>query len=249
MQRLENRTAVITGGARGIGAAIAEAYAVEGADVVIADVLAKQSASEVLRKIEAAGQRCVFVEMDVAKERDVRGMVQLALAEFDHIDILVNNAGIVSQSPLETLAVDEWDRVVATNLRGVFLCTRFILPYMLEQGEGWIINIASQLGQIGGAEMAHYCASKGGVIAFTKALAREVSRRNIHVNAIAPGPTLTDMVSEPRDDWMAAKLAQLPIGRIGYVDEIAPCAVFLASRESSFFVGQCLGPNGGDVML
>ena len=139
--------------------------------------------------------------------------------------------------------------LISVNLRSVFLCTRHVLPHMLERGSGKIINFGSQLGQIGGREMVHYSASKGGVIAFTKALAREVSARGVNVNAICPGPILTDMMKDETDEWREAKLAELPIGRFGEVHEVAPTAVFLASDDSSYYVGQSLGPNGGDVML
>jgi 3-oxoacyl-[acyl-carrier protein] reductase len=139
--------------------------------------------------------------------------------------------------------------VLGVNLRGVFLCTRFVLPGMLERRSGKIINVASQLGQIGGTEMVHYSASKGGVIAFTKALAREVSTQGVRVNAIAPGPILTDMMAQETEEWASAKQAELAIGRFGEVHEVAPTAVFLASDDSSYYVGQTLGPNGGDVMV
>lgn len=143
----------------------------------------------------------------------------------------------------------EFDRVLSVNLRGVFLCTRFVLPRMLDRGSGSVINVASQLGQIGGTEMVHYSASKAGVIGLTKALAREVSTNGIRVNAIAPGPILTDMMAEETEEWAAQKLSELPIGRFGEAHEVAPTAVFLASDESSYYVGQTLCPNGGDVML
>jgi 3-oxoacyl-[acyl-carrier protein] reductase len=165
------------------------------------------------------------------------------------VDVLVNDAGIFSQVLLHEMSSSEWDRIMNVNLRGVFLCTRYVLPHMLERGSGKIINIGSQLGQIGGREMVHYSASKGGVIAFTKALAREVSTKGVHVNAIAPGPILTDMMKEETDEWRDAKLAELPMGRFGQAHEVAPTAVFLASDDSSYYVGQTLGPNGGDVML
>jgi 3-oxoacyl-[acyl-carrier protein] reductase len=147
------------------------------------------------------------------------------------------------------LPVPEWDRVIGVNLRGCFLCTRMVLPGMLARGRGKVINVASQLGQIGGTEMVHYSASKAGVIGLTKALAREVSGKGVHVNAIAPGPILTEMMAQETEEWANAKLAELPIGRFGEVHEVAPTAVFLASDDSSYYVGQTLGPNGGDVML
>jgi 3-oxoacyl-[acyl-carrier protein] reductase len=249
VNKLLDRVAIVTGGARGIGGGIAAAFAAEGADVVIADVLGEDVAAPVLASIADAGRRSLLVHTDVSDEQQVRAMVDRAYEEFGTVDILVNDAGIFGQFFFHELTVAEWDRVLGVNLRGVFLCTRFVLPRMLERGQGNVINVASQLGQIGGVEMVHYSASKAGVIGFTKALAREVSTKGIRVNAIAPGPILTDMMAEETEEWAARKLAELPIGRFGEVDEIAPTAVFLASDDSSYYVGQTLCPNGGDVML
>jgi 3-oxoacyl-[acyl-carrier protein] reductase len=249
MEKLLDRVAIVTGGARGIGGAIAVAFAGEGADVVIADRLGEDVARPVLDAIARAGRRALFVETDISDAASVSAMVDRAYDEFGEIDVLVNNAGTFSQVFLHELSVQEWDRVMGVNLRGCFLCTRMVLPRMLERGRGKVINVASQLGQIGGTEMVHYSASKAGVIGFTKALAREVSTKGIHVNAIAPGPILTDMMAEETDEWAAQKLSELPIGRFGEVHEVAPTAVFLASDESSYYVGQTLCPNGGDVML
>ncbi|HEY1370506.1 MAG TPA: 3-oxoacyl-ACP reductase family protein [Gaiellaceae bacterium] len=249
MKRLLDRVAIVTGGARGIGGAIAAAFADEGADVVIADVRAEDVAAPVLEAIAAAGRRSLFVHADVSDEQQVRAMVDRAYDELGQVDVLVNNAGVVGQVFFDELSVEEWDRVVSVNLRGVFLCTRFVLPRMLERGSGNVINIASQLGQIGGIEMAHYSASKAGVIGFTKALAREVSTKGIRVNAIAPGPIMTDLLAEETEEWIERKRAELPLGRFGEVREVAPTAVFLASDDSSYYVGQTLCPNGGDVML
>ena len=249
MNRLVGRTAIVTGGAKGIGRGIAEAFASEGADVAIADIATNDEAAQVIEAIQQAGRKAFYVGTDVAQEQQVQSMVEAVHSAFGHIDILVNNAGIFTQALVEHLSVADWDRVLAVNLRGTFLCARFVLPYMLEQGWGRIINIASQLGYIGGQEVAHYSASKGGVIAFTKALAREVSTRNVLVNAIAPGPILTDLLASETEEWKAAKLAELPIGRFGEVREVAPTAVFLASDDATYYVGQTLGPNGGDVMM
>lgn len=249
MSKLAGRTAIVTGGANGIGRGIAEAFAREGADVVVADIATSDQAQPVIEAIRQAQQKALYVHTDVADEKQVQAMVDAALAAFGHIDILVNNAGIFTQSLVENLPVADWDRVLNVNLRGTFLCTHYVLPHLLKQGWGRIINIASQLGYIGGVEVAHYCASKGGVIAFTKALAREVATRNVLVNGIAPGPILTDLLASETEEWKAAKLAELPIGRFGEVREVAPTAVFLASDDASYYVGQILGPNGGDVML
>jgi 3-oxoacyl-[acyl-carrier protein] reductase len=247
--KLKGKVAVVTGGARGIGGEIATAFAAEGADVVIADVLGADVAAPVLASVAEAGRRALLLQTDVSDEQQVRAMVAAALAEFGQIDILVNDAGVVGQVAFTELEVSEWDRVMSVNLRGVFLCTRFVLPGMLERGRGKIINVASQLGQIGGIEMVHYSASKAGVIGLTKALAREVSGRGVQVNAIAPGPILTEMMAQETEEWAARKLAELPMGRFGQVHEVAPTAVFLASDDSSYYVGQTLCPNGGDVML
>ena len=247
--KLDGKVAVVTGGARGIGGEIATAFAAEGADVVIADVLGADAAAPVLSSVAESGRRSLLLQTDVSDERQVRAMVDAALAEFGQIDILVNDAGIVSQVAFADLEVSEWDRVLSVNLRGVFLCTRFVLPGMLERRSGKIINVASQLGQIGGIEMVHYSASKAGVIGLTKALAREVSGQGVQVNAIAPGPILTEMMAQETEEWAARKLAELPMGRFGQAHEVAPTAVFLASDDSSYYVGQTLCPNGGDVML
>jgi 3-oxoacyl-[acyl-carrier protein] reductase len=176
-------------------------------------------------------------------------MAQHVLDRFGHADILVNNAGIFTQSLLADMPVADWDRVIGVNLRGTFLCTRVFLRPMLDRGWGRVINIASQLGQIGGAEVAHYSASKAGVIGLTKALAREVSGSGVLVNAIAPGPIQTPLLDSETEQWRSAKLAELPMGRFGTVAEVTPTAVLLASEDGSYYAGQTLGPNGGDVML
>jgi NAD(P)-dependent dehydrogenase (short-subunit alcohol dehydrogenase family) len=249
VSRLAGRVAVVTGAASGIGEAIALAFAREGADIVVADKVDETRAHKVLTGVAEYGRRSLFVRTDVADEASVTAMAETALAHFGKVDILVNNAGIFTEALLENMSVEEWDRVVNTNLRGTFLCTRALLGQMLERGDGRIINIASQLGQIGGAAVAHYSASKAGVIGLTKALAREVSSRGVLVNAIAPGPIETPLLESESDEWRNAKLAELPIGRFGTVDEVTPTAVLLASADGSYYVGQTLGPNGGDVML
>ncbi|MDT0261650.1 SDR family NAD(P)-dependent oxidoreductase [Jatrophihabitans lederbergiae] len=249
MNKLDARVAVVTGAASGIGAGIATAFSREGADIVVADLAPEADAAEVLAGIRDTGRQALYVRTDVSDEASVRAMADQALATFGRVDILVNNAGIFTESLLADMPVADWDRVVNTNLRGTFLCTRALIGQMLERGDGRIINIASQLGQIGGGAVAHYSASKAGVIGLTKALAREVSRRGVLVNAIAPGPIQTPLLDSETEQWRSAKLAELPIGRFGTVDEVTPTAVLLASADGSYYVGQTLGPNGGDVML
>ncbi|MDT5128477.1 MAG: 3-oxoacyl-[acyl-carrier protein] reductase [Mycobacterium sp.] len=248
-KKLTDKVAIVTGGARGIGGQIAMAFAAEGADVVIADVLDEAAAEPVLASIAESGRRGLFVHTNVADEQQVRAMVDTAVAEFGRVDILVNNAGTFSEHGCEDLSIEEFDRVVGVNLRGSFLCSRFVITGMLERKSGVIINVASQLGQIGGLDMVHYCASKAGIIGMTKAMAREVATRGVRVNAIAPGPIVTEMMAEESEEWAARKLSELPMARFGEVDEVAPTAVFLASDDSSYYVGQTLCPNGGDVML
>jgi 3-oxoacyl-[acyl-carrier protein] reductase len=249
MGRLEGKATVVTGGARGIGRGIVAAFAAEGADVAVADVLPERDAAAVLSEVERAGRRGLYVRTDVSREDEVRGMVDTVVGAFGRIDVLVNNAGVLSLSPVEEMPVEEWGRVLGINLRGTFLCCRHALPHMLGRGEGRVVNIASQLGQIGAPELAHYSASKGGVIAFTKALAREVAARGVLVNAVAPGPISTGIMPAGSEEEDEALKNSLPIRRFGGVGEVAPTVVFLASDEASYYVGQTLGPNGGDVML
>jgi 3-oxoacyl-[acyl-carrier protein] reductase len=249
MNSLAGRIAVVTGAASGIGKGIAIAFAREGANLVIADKAAEEQAAEVLAGVRRHGREVLFVQTDVSDERSVRSMAEAALARFGRVDVLVNNAGIFTESLIENLSIEDWDRVMNTNLRGTFLCTRALIGQMLERRDGRIINIASQLGQIGGKSVGHYAASKAGVIGLTKSLAREVSPRGVLINAIAPGPIETPLLDSETEEWRSAKLAELPIGRFGTVDEVTPTAVLLASAEGSYYVGQTLGPNGGDVML
>lgn len=249
MGKLDGRITLVTGAASGIGAGIAGAFAREGADVVVADLVDAPGAQSVLDQVTAAGRESLYVQTDVGDENSVSALHDAVQERFGRLDVLVNNAGIFTEALVENMTVAEWDRVLTTNLRGTFLCTRTFLPGMLERRSGRIINIASQLGQIGGGAVAHYSASKAGVIGLTKSLAREVASRGVLVNAIAPGPIETPLLESETEEWRSSKLAELPIGRFGTVDEVTPTAVLLASADGAYYVGQTLGPNGGDVML
>ncbi|WP_105037028.1 SDR family NAD(P)-dependent oxidoreductase [Cryobacterium aureum] len=246
---LVGKVAVVTGAASGIGAGIALAFGREGAHVAVVDLCDQAEAQPVLDQLAAMGATSLFIQTDVSDATAVSELADAVTRNLGRVDVLVNNAGVFTQALVEDMTIAEWDFVMGVNLRGTFLCTRAFLGGMLERGDGRIINIASQLGQIGGAEVAHYCASKAGVIGFTKALAREVSSRGVLVNAIAPGPINTPLLDSETESWRTAKLAELPIGRFGEVSEVTPTAVLLASAGGSFYVGQTLGPNGGDVML
>ncbi len=245
---LEGRNALITGGSHGIGQAIARAFAHEGADIAIADRRPISDADDIAHQIEAAGRRVLIAQADVSQEESVHTMVDQVCAAFGRIDILVNNAGFVTLSSVEEMEVALWDEMIATHLRGTFLVTRAVLPGMLAQGSGRIINISSQIGQIGRERFAHYAAAKAGIIGFTKSLAREVASRGVLVNCIAPGPIATGIVPETPGEPGRDYISSLPIPRVGQVDEVAPTAVFLASDASSYYCGQTLCPNGGDVM-
>jgi 3-oxoacyl-[acyl-carrier protein] reductase len=251
---LEGRTALITGASRGIGRAIALAFAREGADVAInhhppADAKFPGAADEVAREVRSLGRRALLIAADVAQEGPVQAMVDRVLEDFGRVDILVNNAGFVTLSRVESMEVALWDDMIATHLRGTFLTTRLVLPGMLARGHGRIINIASQIGQIGRERFAHYAAAKAGIVGFSKSLAREVGPRGVLVNCIAPGPINTGIVPQTPGEPVVDYISPLPLRRLGEPDEVAPTAVFLASDASSYYTGQTLGPNGGDVML
>jgi len=250
MRKLENKVVLVTGGSRGIGEAIVYALADEGANLGVNYVRSQNQAEQICKNIrEKNGTKALGLQADVSVPGEVQEMVDAMLTEFGRIDVLVNNAGMLVQGRLVDTSLEDWNTMVAVDLTGVFLCSKAVLPWMLKRKEGRIINVASQLGQIGAPELVAYSAAKGGVIAFTKALAREVAQDGILVNCVAPGPIETDMVADITEEWKKAKQSSLPLGRFGMPEEVAPSVVFLASTDSIIFVGQTLGPNSGDVML
>lgn len=247
--RLDGQVAVVTGGGRGLGKAIAMALSKAGADVWISYRQSGNAAREVVAAIAALGHRAGAFPADVSDEAQVSQLVEAILAEAGQIDTWVNNAGILNEVPLIEMSAAVWDETIAANLRSVFLCTRAVLPAMLARGSGSIINLSSQLGIKGGANCAHYAASKGAILAFTRSVAREVGPRGVRVNAIAPGPLrgpMTDALATP--DWVAGKLSSQILPRFGELEEVAATAVFLASGASSLYLGQTLSPNAGGVM-
>jgi 3-oxoacyl-[acyl-carrier protein] reductase len=248
--RLDGQVALITGAARGLGRAIALAMAAAGADVWINDLAETVEATDTLAAIRAQGQRAGFVPGNVAELDDVQRLVARVEAEAGKIDILVNNAGISGESLVTEMALAEWNRMIAVNLTGVFLCTQAVLPGMLARQHGAIINIASRAAQLGVPRLAHYAAAKGGVIAFTRSVAREVGEQGVRVNCIAPGPLRTELLAERAKDpeWAKAKLSAQVQKRFAEADEVAATAVFLASPASGLYIGQTLSPNSGGVM-
>ena len=251
MGRLKNRTALITGAASGIGRSIAKAYAMEGSSIAINYYDRKEDAITLQEEIEGEWNvKTLLVEADISDAKQVEKMVEKVKNSFGRIDILVNSAGILSQRRMEEMDIQMWDNMININLRGPFLCTRFVLPHMIEQNFGRIINISSQLGQIGGVELVHYSAAKAGIIGMTKSLAREVGHYGITANCIAPGPIETDLINGLDEKWKSQKEAELAIPRFGKPEEVAPTAVLLASvPDGNLYTGQTLGPNSGDAML
>lgn len=253
MGLLDGKTALITGGSHGIGLEIALTFANEGARVAIGylpsyDDLRGADISGTLYQLRATSADVLAVAVDVCDEAQVQAMFQTVEKDMGGVDILVNSAGFVSLALVEEMATEQWDRMIAVHLRGTFLASRAALPHMLAHNSGRIINVASQIGQIGKPQYAHYAAAKGGIIAFTKALARETAGRGVLVNCIAPGPVRTGIVPAAPNS-PSPSYGHLPIGRVGQPSEIAPTALFLASEAASFYVGQTLNPNGGEVML
>lgn len=243
---LRGRHALITGGAGAIAGAIAVAYLEEGVTVTLADRDDDRVREQASRLSEFGEvQACAA---DLTTEEGVAFAMEAA-ASAGRVDILVNAVGMLDERPLMEMDVETWDRMIAVDLRSVFLACRAALPAMAESGWGRIINIASQLGQKGSYGMTHYCAAKAGVIGFTRALALEGVAHGVLVNAIAPGPIDTPFVKDLTPAWRAAKELELPLGRFGTPEEVAPTAVLLASDPGgNLFVGQTVGPNGGDVM-
>ncbi|MCF1465322.1 glucose 1-dehydrogenase [Agrobacterium vitis] len=248
MEKSAFPSAIVTGAGSGIGRAIALRLAKDGYGVLVND-LAIDRAKAVVDEIMASGGKASAYAGDVSNETEVAAICAAAVVAHGPVALLVNNAGIAHQSLFEHLEVADFDRMFAVHVRGNFLMTRAVLPAMLERGEGVIVNIASQLGQIGGVELVHYSGAKAAIIGMTKALAREVSARGVRVNAVAPGPINTPLVMGLSEDWRNAKRAQLPLGRFGEPEEVAAAVSFLASPDAALFVGQTLGPNSGDVML
>lgn len=248
MSAEQTKVALVTGAGGGIGRAVAERLAEDGTKVVVND-LNPDASEEVAGKIQEAGGEALSAPGDVSAHEDVRRVVSRAVEYYGPPEILVNNAGIAQQKRFVDLTVEDFDRMLGVHLRGTFLFTREVIPSMLSTGHGVVVNIASQLGQIGGVELTHYSSANAGIIGLTKALAREVSAEGVRVNAVAPGPINTELVLGLSEEWRREKAAELPLGRFGEPREVAETVAFLASKAASLYVGQTLGPNSGDVML
>jgi 3-oxoacyl-[acyl-carrier protein] reductase len=248
MPRLINRKAIVTGGGAGIGRAIALAFAAEGAEVAVWDI-DLQTAERTAHHLRKMHRAAIALAVDVAEPQHVANAFRETIQTFEFVDILVNNAGICPTTPITEITPQEWDRVMAVNLKGAFLCCQSVIGIMKACRRGWIVNISSAAGKSGGHTVgAHYSASKAGIICLTKSLAREMAPYGVHVNAIAPGPVDTDMVQRNTGGDLTHFKSVVPLGRLAKPEEIASAALFLCSSDSSYMTGATIDVNGGQLM-
>lgn len=244
---VQDKIAVVTGASRGIGRSISLALSAAGATIVAMDM--DQAATDaIVAEIKAAGGKALAVVGNVTLPEDAEKMIDAAMNEYGRVDILVNNAGITRDGIFLRMKDEDWDAVLTVNLKGAFLCSRAASKVMTKQRYGRIINIASVVGQMGNAGQANYCASKAGLIGLTKSNARELAKRNITVNAVAPGFIATAMTDALSDKVKAELTAQIPLERLGTADDIANAVLFLASENSGYVTGHVLSVNGGMYM-
>lgn len=245
MKRLENKVAIVTGGAQGIGKATVVKFIDEGASVVIWDV-DDNKGTQLANELSSKG-KAVYMKVNVAKFEEVEKAVQSVISEFGKIDILVNNAGILRDATLAKMTPEQWQQVIDVNLTGVFNCTKCVAPFMIEKQYGRIINATSVVGIYGNFGQTNYVATKSGVIGMTKVWARELGRKGINVNAIAPGFIATEMVASMPEKIINMMKEKTPLGRLGTPEDIANGYLFLASDEASFINGTVLSIDGGVI--
>ncbi|HDR7368000.1 3-oxoacyl-[acyl-carrier-protein] reductase [Bacillus toyonensis] len=244
---LTDKIAIVTGASRGIGCAVALDLAKKGVKVVVNYAGNEAKANETVDAIKALGSEAIAVQADISNANEVAEMIKITIDTFGKIDILVNNAGITRDNLLMRMKEDEWDAVINTNLKGVFLCTKAVSRHMIRQKSGRIINISSIVGIAGNTGQANYAAAKAGVIGLTKTAAKELASREITVNALAPGFIETDINLElaKNDEWKKSMLKLIPLGHSGTVQDVAHTVTFLASEKAKYITGQILSVDGG----
>ncbi|MCD7974295.1 MAG: 3-oxoacyl-[acyl-carrier-protein] reductase [Phascolarctobacterium sp.] len=246
---LEGKKALVTGSSRGIGRVIALALAKAGADVAVNYIAGnEEDADEVAKAIKAMGRKALVVQANVSSYSDSESMLEKVVQEFRRVDILINNAGITRDSLLIRMKEEDWDAVLATNLKGVYNCTKAAIKYMMKQRSGRIVSISSVVGIIGNAGQANYAAAKAGILGFTKAVAKEVASRGITVNAVAPGFIKTDMTRVLPEKVVESMIATIPQNRLGEPEDIAKAVLFFVSDDADYITGQTLHVDGGMVM-
>ena len=244
---LDGSVALVTGASRGIGAIIASHLAKAGAKVGVNYRTSRERAAGVVEAITKAGGQAILVEGDVVQEDSAASAIQQVVDKWGRIDILVNNAGINRDRLLLRMSTDDWDQVLGVDLKGAFLCTRYVMPHLIKQRKGRVINISSVVGISGNPGQANYAAAKAGLIGFTKAVAREVASRSVTVNALAPGYVTTGMVDELNEETRKRILDRIPMGRFGTAEDVAEAVVFLCSDGAGYITGQVLTIDGGMI--
>ncbi|MDD4343099.1 MAG: 3-oxoacyl-[acyl-carrier-protein] reductase [Eubacteriales bacterium] len=244
----KGKTVLVTGGSRGIGAAIAQSFAAKGATIALNYAGSQEAAEEIREKILAMGVECKIYQGDVSDFSQVENMIKTVEEDFSGIDILVNNAGVTKDSLFMRMKEEDWDKVIDTNLKGVYNCSKSVIRGMIKRKFGKIINITSVVALSGNIGQANYAASKAGVIGFTKSLAQELGSRNIQVNSVAPGYIETSMTESIPQNIKDELIKKIPSGRIGSPDDVANAVVFLASDKANYITGQVISVNGGLYM-
>ncbi len=247
MSDFQGKVVVVTGSTRGIGAEIARQFAHRGASVVVSG-RNQEKLQEMERELKEIGVPVLAVAADVGKADQAQNLIQQAIQTFGRVDVLVNNAGITRDNLLMRMKEEEWDQVIETNLKGTFNCIKAVTRQMMKQRSGRIINITSVVGQMGNAGQANYAASKAGIIGLTKSVAKELASRNITCNAVAPGFIETDMTAVLGENVKESLQAQIPLGRLGTVSDVAKVVCFLASEDAAYITGQVINVDGGMVM-
>ncbi|MCC0672404.1 SDR family oxidoreductase [Clostridioides sp. ES-S-0145-01] len=243
-----NKTVLVTGGSRGIGRAISKIFAKDGYNVLINFNKSENEAKELYTVLNEKGFSVKLFKANISNREEVENMIDYCIKEFGGLDVLINNAGISQDKLFTDISDEDWDNMMNINLKGSFYCSQIALKYMISEKKGNIINISSIWGISGASCEVHYSVSKAGIIGMTKALAKEVAPSNIRVNSIAPGVINTDMLSEYNEDEIDVLVEETPLMRLGTPEDIANCAIFLASDKSSFITGQVISPNGGFVI-